>query len=336
MKGERVMETYYKRKRKKTGLAPSDIAKELGINCKKYSLIENGVVKMPKNLIDKFNKIVSREKNLHTLAKMTNEKLVTDFWNEMRSKTDGKYNLKTKMKEFNIETFKELGDLIGVSNSNISHYLNEGWKVPYDFMNKVYMFFEDELNIQAPKKKPTSPLKGKKRINQVGRSCKDLGLVDWYKTTDLIKLAKENNLTHKDISNGCGVSISSVLRAMKKSTNIPSYNTLKRLKEYFDKFQINPTIFDDEWTKQPCETINVDEFVMPELEQTSVQVEFHEFVEDAIEKCNTSNDIRQRYQTEIEENNVIIETYQGIINNLINRNRICEEVLKVIEELRGE
>ena len=75
---------------------------------------------------------------------------------------------------------------------------------------------------------------------------------------------------------------------------------------------------------------------MPELEQTDVQVEFHEFVEDAIEKCNTSNDIRKRYQTEIEENNVIIETYQDIINNLINRNRVCEEVLKVIEELRGE
>ena len=49
------METYYKKKRKKAGLAPSDMAKELGINYKKYNLRENGVVKMPKNLIDKFN-----------------------------------------------------------------------------------------------------------------------------------------------------------------------------------------------------------------------------------------------------------------------------------------
>lgn len=328
------METYYKKKRRKTGLAPSDMAKELGINCKKYSLIENGVVKMPKNLIDRFNEIVSKGKNENTLERLNNEQVVNDFWNDMKTKVDGQYNLKRRMKEFNIETFRELAKLVGVSNSNISHYLSVDWEAPYDFKNTIYLFFQDELNIQVPKKK-SSPLKGQKGNNQVGRACKDPVLVDWYKTADLIKLANENNLTYEDISNGCGVNISSVSRAMRKSTNTPSYNTLKCLKEYFDKLENNKIVV-DEWINQPCETMDVNEFVMPELEQTSVQVEFHEFVEDAIEKCNTSNDIRKRYQTEIEENNVIIETYQGIINNLINRNRTCEEVLKVIDELRGE
>lgn len=329
------METYYKKKRRKVGMAPSDMAKELGIDCKKYSLIENGVVKMPKNLINKFNEIVNKGKNEHTLERINNEQVVNDFWDDMKTKVDGQYNLKRRMKEFNIGTFRELAKLVGVSNSNISHYLNADWKAPYDFKNTIYLFFQDELNIQAPKKK-SSPLKGQKGNNQVGRACKDPVLVDWYKNTNLIKIANENNLTYDDISIGCGVNISSVSRAMRKSTNTPSYNTLKCLKEYFDKLQINPTGFDDEWTTQPCETVDFDEFVMPELEQTNVKAELHEFIEDAVETCNTTADVIKRYQTEIEENNVIIETYQDIVSNLLNRNRVCEEVLKVIDELRGE
>ena len=330
MGGLLKMETYYKKKRRKTGLAPSDMAKELGIDCKKYSLIENGVIKMPKNLMDKFNEIVSKGKSEHTLDRLNNEQVVNDFWNDMKIKVDGQYNLKRKMKEFNIDTFRELAKLVGVSNSNISHYLSADWEAPYDFKNTIYLFFQDELNIQAPKKKSTSSLKGKKGNNQVGRACKDPVLVDWYKNTNLIKIANENNLTYDDIAIGCGVNISSVSRAMRKSTNTPSYNTLKCLKEYFDKLQINPTIFDNEWTKQPCETMDVNEFVMPELEKCD------ETPAETMEKCDETNDIKRRYQTEIEENNVIIETYQGIINNLINRNRVCEEVLKVIDELRGE
>lgn len=327
------METYYKRKRRKAGLASSDVAKELGINCKKYNLIENGVVKMPKNLIDRFNEMVNRGKSENTLERLNNEQVVNDFWNKMKTKTNGKYNLKSKMAEFNIETFKELGDLIGISNSNISHYLSEDWEAPYDFKNTMYLFFQDELNIQAPKKK-SSPLKGRKGNNQVGRACKDPVLVNWYKNTDLIKLANENNLTYEDVSNGCGVNISSVSRAMRKSTNTPSYNTLKCLKEYFDKLQINPTIFSDEWTKQPCEAMDVNEFVMPELEKCD---ENHIEVDGVCGvKYNPTNDVVKRYQTEIEENNVIIETYQGIIDRLVMRNKVCEEVLKVIEELRGE
>ena len=131
------MDTYYKKKRRKVGLAPSDMAKELGIDCKKYSLIENGVVKMPKNLINKFNEIVNKGKNEHTLERLHNEQIVTDFWNEMKTKTDGTYNLKKKMAEFNIDTFRELAKLIGVSNSNISHYLHADWEAPYDFKNTI-------------------------------------------------------------------------------------------------------------------------------------------------------------------------------------------------------
>jgi transcriptional regulator with XRE-family HTH domain len=334
MGGLLKMETYYKKRRRKMGLAPSDMAKELGINCKKYSLIENGVVKMPKNLIDKFNEIVNRGKNAHTLAKMTNEKLVTDFWDNMKSKTNGKYNLKEKMKEFNIETFKELGDLIGVSNSNISHYLNADWKAPYDFMNKVYQFFDDELNIQAPKKetivKPAAKKETiKKEKSVVGRACKNEELINWYKNIDFRSILNEHNMTYDYVAQKTGVGLSSVSRAMRKSTAMPAYNTLKKLKEFFDSFE-KDTIVVDEWINQPCETVDFDEFVMPELEKCD------ESPVEPTEKCDSEDEVIKRYHTEIEENNAIIETYQDIIDRLVIRNKVCEEVLKVIDELRGE
>lgn len=322
-------ETYYKRKRKKAGLASSDIAKELGINYKKYNLIENGVVKMPKNLIDKFNEIVNKGKNENALERLNNEQVVTEFWNEMTTKVDGTFVLKEKMKEFNIKTFSELANLLGVSGSNLSHYLNADYEAPYDFKNAMYLFFQDELNIQVPKKKSSS-LKGKPGNNQVGRACKDPVLVDWYRNTDLIKLANENNLTYEDISNGCGVNISSVSRAMRKSTNTPSYNTLKCLKEYFDKFQINPTIFDDEWTKQPCETVDFNEFAMPTLEKC-------EETPQKEEQNNTDvYDVIERYHREIDEIDDCLETYEKMLQDLSNRRKVCVEVLKVIEEIRGE
>ena len=240
-----------------------------------------------------------------------------------------KYNLKEKMNEFNIKTFSELAHLLGVSGSNLSHYLNGDYEAPYNFKNTIYLFFQDELNIQAPKKK-LSPLKGKTGNNQIGRACKDPVLIAWYNNIDLRKIANENNLTYEQIANGCGVNISCVSRAMRKSTNMPSYNTLKGLKEYFDKLQENTTVFDDEWTRQPCETTVFDEFAMPESKKCD------ETMEEPAEKCDNDEDIIRRYQTEIEENNVIIETYQGIIDRLTMRNKVCEEVLKVIEELRGE
>ena len=326
------METYYKRKRRKTGLASSDMAKELGIDCKKYSLIENGVVKMPKNLIDKFNEIVSKGKSEHTLDRLNNEQVVNAFWGEMKLKTNGTYNLKTKMKEFNIETFKEFGELLGVSNSMISHYLSADWEPPYNFKNNVYLFFQNELNIQAPKKKN---VKKQSVINTTGRGSRNEMLLEWYNSIDFKGIIAKYNLRYDDIAIATGLNVSCVSRTMRKGTKNPADKTLRVLKEYFDKLENNKIVV-DEWINQPCETTDFDEFTTPELEQTDVQVEFHEFIEDAVEKYNTSADIRKRYQTEIEENNVIIETYQGIINNLTARNRTCEEVLKVIDELRGE
>ena len=68
------MKTYYKNKRNKVGLSQSDMARELGIPCVKYEQIERGEIKMPKRLIDKFNEIITRGNNIHSLKKLEHER----------------------------------------------------------------------------------------------------------------------------------------------------------------------------------------------------------------------------------------------------------------------
>ena len=317
------MDTYYKKKRRKVGLAPSDMAKELGIDCKKYSLIENGVVKMPKNLIDKFNEIVNKVKNEHALERLSHEANVNEFWNDMVTKVDGKYKLKDKMKEFNIDKLSDLAHLLGVSGSNLSHYLS-GSNVGYDFKNKMYLFFQDELNIQEPKKsavaKKTTYKIEKKTSDKVSpKQCHNQELIDYYNNLDLATFVKEHNMTAQGLAKAIGLHQDSVRRMITKETAIPSEKTILKIKNYMESLEGQP----------------------------DTQVEFYQFIADAeekcdktpvetIEKCDEEEDIRRRYQTEIEENNAIIETYQGIIDKLTMRNKVCEEVLKVIEELRGE
>lgn len=309
-------ETYYKRKRKKAGLAKSDMAKELGIDYKKYNLIENGVVKMPKNLIDKFNEIVSKGKNEHMLNRLDSERVVNEFWEEMTTKVNNQYKLKEKMKEFNIVTYGELAKLLGVSYSNLSHYLTGHTKTGYDFKNKLYLFFQDELNIQVPKK---NNVKGKGPQGS-NKQCHDPELLEWFEKTDLKALVAKHGLKYDQIAKDTGMHVSCVSRNIRKDRNmVPSTKTLTSLKEYFDKLE------------------NVEE-------NKNVSIAFEEFVSEAIEETpqkeeqnNTDvYDVIERYHREIDEIDDCLETYEKMLQDLSNRRKVCVEVLKVIEEIRGE
>ena len=309
-------ETYYKRKRKKAGLAKSDMAKELGIDYKKYNLIENGVVKMPKNLIDKFNEIVSKGKNEHMLNRLDSERVVNEFWDEMTTKVNNQYKLKEKMKEFNIVTFGELAKLLGVSYSNLSHYLTGHTKTGYDFKNKLYLFFQDELNIQVPKK---NNVKGKSSQGS-NKQCHDPELLEWFEKTDLKALVLKHGLKYEQIAKDTGMHVSCVSRNIRKDRNmVPSTKTLTSLKEYFDRLE------------------NVEE-------DKNVSIAFEEFVSEAIEETpqkeeqnNTDvYDVIERYHREIDEIDDCLETYEKMLQDLSNRRKVCVEVLKVIEEIRGE
>lgn len=306
-------ETYYKRKRKKAGLAKSDMAKELGIDYKKYNLIENGVVKMPKNLIDKFNEIVSKGKNEHMLNRLDSERVVNEFWEEMTTKVNNQYKLKEKMKEFNITTFGELAKLLGVSYSNLSHYLTGHTKTGYDFKNKLYLFFQDELNIQVPKK---NNVKGKGPQGS-NKQCHDPELLEWFEKTDLKALVAKHGLKYEQIAKDTGMHVSCVSRNIRKDRNmVPSTKTLTSLKEYFDKLE------------------NAEE-------EKNVSIAFEEFVPETIEETETveketEENIIEQYQKELNDIEDLIFIYEEKLRDFHIRKRVCEEVLSVVYTIKGE
>ena len=158
------METMWRKKRAQSGMTCTDMAKELGVEYKKYKAIERGEIKMPNKLMDKFNEIINRGKNVHKLEQLNKQIDIDAFWNEVIIKEGKEYKLKEKMKDFNIETYKELGLLLGYKDGSIfSFRLAHPEEAPIEFKTKLYNFFQDELNRQLPKEKTKSVNKKNKK-----------------------------------------------------------------------------------------------------------------------------------------------------------------------------
>ena len=158
------METMWRKKRAQSGMTCVDMAKELGVEYKKYKAIERGEIKMPNKLMDKFNEIINRGKNVHKLEQLNKQIDIDAFWNEVIIKEGKEYKLKEKMKDFNIETYKELGLLLGYKDGSIfSFRLAHPEEAPIEFKTKLYNFFQDELNRQLPKEKTKSVNKKNKK-----------------------------------------------------------------------------------------------------------------------------------------------------------------------------
>ena len=158
------METIWRKKRAQSGLTRADMAKELGVEYNKYKAIERGEIKMPNKLMDKFNEIINRGKNVHKLEQLDKQIDIDAFWNEVTTKEGQQYKLVEKMKDFNIETYKELGLLLGYKDGSIfSTRLAHPEEAPIEFKTKLYNFFQDELNRQLPKEKTKSSKKKDKK-----------------------------------------------------------------------------------------------------------------------------------------------------------------------------
>ena len=157
------METIWRKKRAQSGLTRADMAKELGVEYNKYKAMERGEIKMPSKLMDKFNEIINRGKNVHKLEQLDKQMEIDTFWNDVTIKENGQYKLMDRMKDFNINTYKELGLLLGYKDGTIfSTRLAHPTEAPIEFKTKLYNFFQDELNRQLPKEK-TKPTKKKNK-----------------------------------------------------------------------------------------------------------------------------------------------------------------------------
>lgn len=325
------MKTYYKNKRNKAGLSQSDMAKELGIPCVKYEQIERGEIKMPKRLIDKFNEIISRGNNIHSLEKLEHEREVNEYIDWL-SKND---HLKLEMDRFNISTRNELGQLLGYTDGSIISKLFSGkFADAYDLKNKIYLFFRDELNMQ--------PKKSKKQILNKQISDKQKLL-----TSKLKKYCECYELTQRELSKQLCMSQPTINRILME-TQIVSNSTLNKIDTFlksksFNKNHVESTA-EEESVPQvmflaPTPNEDID-MLFPELPSNDSNVTVIDFDLNDSEKTTDvtvpdETDSKELYSIKkiYNENHEKIQKLTEEINKLTQREDVLLDILKEIERL---
>lgn len=224
----------YKNKRLKSGLTQSDMATELGLSTTRYKAIEKGLVKMPKDLIDKFYNIIETKTNSFEI--MNKREYIEDWFSKLLNEEEnGKTMFKNLMTKFNVTNMKELGQCIGYKDgSYIGHCLNGDCNVPYSFKNKLYNFFNDEKNIQIPTNKPKTT---KEKTEVVVTNSEEDKLLEWFNNFDLSGFLKINNITINIIYSNTGIhpsTLNNILNGTMKYK--PRLSMLKRLHDYVTGF----------------------------------------------------------------------------------------------------
>lgn len=322
------MKTYYKNKRNKVGLSQSDMARELGIPCVKYEQIERGEIKMPKRLIDKFNEIISRGNNIHSLEKLEHEREVNEYIDWL-SKND---HLKLEMNRFNISTQNELGQLLGYKGGSIISKLFSGKfanAYAYDLKNKIYLFFHDELNMQ--------PKKLNKQISDKQKSI----------TSKLKKYCETYGLTQYELSKQMCTSQSTINRLLKE-TQIVGNSTLNKIDIFlknkgFNNDCIESTVEEKSVPQAmflgPIPNEDTD-ILFPELPSDDSNITVVDFDLNGSEKTTDvtipdETDSKELYSIKkiYNENHEKIQKLTEEINKLVQREDVLLDILKEIERL---
>lgn len=320
------MKTYYKNKRNKAGLSQSDMAKELGIPCVKYEQIERGEIKMPKKLIDKFNEIISRGNNIHSLEKLEHEREVNEYIDWL-SKDN---HLKLEMDMFNISTRNELGQLLGYNDGSIISKLFSGkFTNAYDLKNKIYLFFHDELNMQ--------PKKSKKQISNKQKSL----------TTKLKKYCKTHGLTQHEVSKQLCIGQSTINRILMEK-QIASNSTLNKIDIFLKSKGFNDNCVDSSVEEksvpqamflEPTPNEDIDT-LFPELPSDDSNITVIDFDLNSSKKTvditvPDETDSKEVYSIKkiYSENHEKIQKLTEEINKLVQREDVLLDILKEIERL---
>lgn len=322
------MKTYYKNKRNKVGLSQSDMARELGIPCVKYEQIERGEIKMPKKLIDKFNEIITRGNNIHSLEKLEHEREVNEYIDWL-IKDD---HLKLEMNMFNISTRNELGQLLGYKDGTILSKLFSGKYANgycYDLKNKIYLFFHDELNMQ--------PKKLNKQISNKQKSI----------TSKLKKYCETYGLTQSELSKQMCMSLPTINRLLKE-TRIMGNSTLSKIDIFlknkgFNNDCVESTVEEKSVPQAmflgptPNEDTNM---LFPELPSDDSNVTVIDFDLNSSKKTTDvtipdETDSKELYSIKkiYNENHEKIQKLTEEINKLVQREAVLLDILKEIERL---
>lgn len=322
------MKTYYKNKRNKVGLSQSDMARELGIPCVKYEQIERGEIKMPKKLIDKFNEIITRGNNIHSLEKLEHEREVNEYIDWL-IKDD---HLKLEMNMFNISTRNELGQLLGYKDGTILSKLFSGKYAngyAYDLKNKIYLFFHDELNMQ--------PKKLNKQISNKQKSI----------TSKLKKYCETYGLTQSELSKQMCMSLPTINRLLKE-TQIVGNSTLSKIDIFLKNKGFNNDCVESTVEEKSIPqamflgpTPNEDtDILFPELPSDDSNITVVDFDLNSSKKTTDvtipdETDSKELYSIKkiYNENHEKIQKLTEEINKLVQREGVLLDILKEIERL---
>lgn len=284
----------YLKKRLQNNIARSDMANMLGISYQRYYAIEKGSVKMPLNLIDKFNEIISKGKENEIIG-VENKVKADEFWEQMHQKDEtGRWELVNKMHEFNIKNYDELVALLGYKSvGTVYNYLQGRNPVGDEFKKRLYNFFSNEMNIQIPKeeRKPKPTYK----INNEPRKA-NAKLDRYYEKTNFKKLLEENHITNVQIADAIGVHNSTVSQMTCKKYK-PSYRIIQLVKDYLDS-----VIVTEEKASVPTEYVSRQKI---------------------LDEC----------QKEIDDNRAKIEELQRQINEIESKIELTNKVMQVVKTI---
>ena len=305
--------TYYEKKRRKTTLTRSDVANYLNIDYDRYELIERGKVKMPKNLINKFNELINKQKGEVRVEQLNREQIVNEWWDKVRVKKGmGKYGLTEYMDKFNIKSLSQLAELMGYKNKlAIQQQLNgyNSKSTSYDFKNRLYSFFENELNIQPVETKQA--IRRKKVVISEG--------LKWLSHFDIKSYLNENGLTQADLYRETDINRSVMSILLKKlNESAPSDTSINKIIAYYDR---TPKAHEYFYPSRIINTFGV-------FEKNDTQVEPMETV---VEDMKDTMCIGKNDESSVISRNIdtVIDKY----NNKINKNlKQCEALNNCIDE----
>lgn len=312
----------YKKKRQKINMSEVDMAKKLGMDLVKYKFVEKGLMKMPKELINKFNKIID-DGAINKIDELEHKKEVESWFEENFL---DKNKLKDILKFYNIENYKQLGILLGYKDgSAISTALSRGTNdTGYNFKNKVYTFLTNEMNIQLPINA------SKKNIKHSVPSADRKELLKWFNNFDLKQFARENNLNPAELSRKLGISSSTAWGLLNtQSKSGPNTGTLKKLKSLVEN-QSGLDELSKEFPKIP-EMKEEDDL----CELTIQCLDDEPIVETTKTKYTISNTI-DKYKKIIYDIDNKLNDLQKDMAELETNKKIYSEVLKELELIEDE
>ena len=315
----------WRKRRLKRGLSVSEVANYLDINYDKYLLIDKGEIKMPNKYIEKFNDLINRNKGELNINKLTREQIVNEWWNTMSTRNEtGKFKLYDKMREFNISTLGELGALLGYSRAGaISNYLTGARPIKFDTKNRIYSFFENELNIQAPKTRTV-----KKRANNKENTI-DVNeyakLLAWYEKTDFAKWATDRGLDRRLFREKSGLSYGTVHSIFTGLYRNPHLKTLTRLKDFIDNYTERPN---NEPISQGMTLTSVPIDEVPE----DIRRMGEELVKEVNENMSLKEKLLTKYNKVVEEIESDINEYKHAIKKLEDKKAFYEQIINDINE----